>query len=45
MDLIGRTLRDEILTANVTMFNTIGMKTSPLSCDLVPVDIDVNSLR
>lgn len=41
MDLIGRTLRDETLAANITMFNTIGVKPSPLPCDLVPVDIDV----
>ena len=41
MDLIGSTLRDEILAANVTMFNTIGVEPSPLPCDLVPVDIDV----
>ena len=41
MDLIGSTLRDEILAANVTMFNTIGVEPSPLPCDFVPVDIDV----
>ena len=28
MDIIGRTLRDEILAANITMFNTIGVKPS-----------------
>ena len=41
MDLIGSTLRDEILVANATMFNTIGVKPSPLPCDLVPIDIDI----
>ena len=41
MDLIGSSLRNEILAANVTMFNTIGVRPSPLPCDLVPVDIDV----
>ena len=41
MDLIGSTLRDEILASNVTMFNTIGVKPSPLLCDLVTADIDV----
>ncbi len=30
MDIIGRTLRDEILAANITMFNTIGVKPSSL---------------
>ena len=41
MDIIGRTLRDEILAANITMFNTIGAKPSSLPCGFVPVDIDV----
>ena len=41
MDIIGRTLRDEILAANITMFNTIGVKPSSLPCGFVPVDIDV----
>lgn len=41
MDHIGRTLREEILAANITMFNTIGVKPSSLSCGLVPLDIDV----
>ena len=41
MDLIGTSLRKEILAANVSMFKEIGMGPSPLSCDLVPVDIDV----
>ena len=41
MDIIGKSLRDDILAANVTMFNTLGVKLSFLSCDLVPVNNDV----
>jgi len=41
MDEIGSSLRDEILKANIKMFNQYGIEPSPLPNGYVPVDIDV----
>ncbi len=41
MDDIGSSLRKEILMANVTMFQSYGIKPSALPNGYVPVDIDV----
>lgn len=41
MDDIGSSLREEILQANVTMFQNYGIKPSALPNGYVPVDIDV----
>lgn len=41
MDGIGSSLRQEILKANVTMFQNYGIKPSALPNGYVPVDIDV----
>lgn len=42
MDNIGDSLRQEILAANVTMFQNAGIKPSTLAKGYVPVDIDVS---
>ena len=41
MDSIGRTLRNDILKANVTMFKTIGVEPTALVNGNVPLDLDV----
>lgn len=41
MDSIGRSLREEILQANVSMFKTIGIQPTELVNGKVPVDCDV----
>ena len=44
MDVIGSSLRNEILDANVEMFNTYNIQPSPIEKDLVPVDLDVTPM-
>ena len=44
MDDIGSSLRNEILSANVEMFNTYNLKPSALDSELVPVDLDVTPM-
>ena len=44
MDDIGSSLRNEILNANVEMFNTYNIKPSALDSDLVPLDLDVTPM-
>ena len=44
MDDIGSSLRNEILSANVEMFNTYNIKPSALDSELVPVDLDVTPM-
>ena len=41
MDMIGSSLRKEILQANVTMFKTIGVEPTALENGNVPLDLDV----
>lgn len=41
MDMIGRTFRNDILQANVTMFKTIGVEPTALENGNVPLDLDV----
>ena len=41
MDGIGNSLRDEILQANISMFNRLERKPTPIANGYVPVDIDV----
>ena len=41
MDIIGRSLRNDILRANVTMFKTIGVEPTALENGNVPLDFDV----
>ena len=41
MDTIGSSLRKDILQANVTMFNTIGVEPTALENGNVPLDLDV----
>ena len=44
MDEIGSSLREEILNANVAMFNTYNVQPSALESDLVPLDLDVTPM-
>lgn len=44
MDDIGSSLREEILDANVAMFNTYSIYPSSLETDYVPVDLDVTPM-
>ena len=44
MDDIGSSLRNEILSANLEMFNTYNIKPSALDSELVPVDLDVTPM-
>lgn len=44
MDDIGSSLREEILNANVSMFNTYNVQPSALESDLVPLDLDVTPM-
>ena len=44
MDVIGSSLRSEILDANIEMFNTYNIQPSPIEKDLVPVDLDVTPM-
>ena len=39
--MIGRSLRNDILKANVTMFKTIGVEPTALESGNVPLDFDV----
>ena len=41
MDLIGSSMRDDILQANVTMFQTLDIHPTPLENEKVPLDLDV----
>jgi len=41
MDLIGSSMRDDILQANVTMFQNLGIHPTPLENGKVPLDLDV----
>ena len=41
MDLIGSSMRDDILQANVTMFHTLDIHPTPLENEKVPLDLDV----
>ena len=42
MDDIGDSRREDILRANLSMFNAHNIKPSPLPCGLTPLDIDVS---
>lgn len=44
MDDIGSSLREEILNANVDMFNTFNVQPSALESGLVPLDLDVTPM-
>ena len=44
MDDIGSSLRKNILSANVEMFNTYGITPTPVASDLVPLDLDVTPM-
>ena len=44
MDLLGSSLREEILNANVSMFNTYNIQPSALGSGYVPVDLDVTPM-
>ena len=44
MDEIGSSLREEILNANVAMFNTFRVQPSALESELVPLDFDVTPM-
>ena len=44
MNDIGSSLRNEILNANVSMFNTHNVQPSALESNLVPVDLDVTPM-
>ena len=44
MDDIGSSLRNEILKANIEMFNTYNIQPSPLDSNFVPVDLDVTPM-
>ena len=44
MDDIGSSLREEILNANVAMFNTFHVQPSALESGLVPLDLDVTPM-
>lgn len=44
MDIIGSSLRGDILDANIEMFRTYGIQPSALSNGMVPVDIDVTPM-
>ena len=44
MDDIGPSLREEILNANVDMFNTFNVQPSALESGLVPLDLDVTPM-
>ena len=44
MDEIGSSLREEILNANVAMFNTFHVQPSALESELVPLDLDVTPM-
>ena len=44
MDEIGSSLREEILSANVAMFNTFHVQPSALESELVPLDLDVTPM-
>lgn len=44
MDDIGSSLREEILNANVFMFNTYHVQSSAIEVNFIPVDLDVISM-
>ena len=44
MDDIGSSLREELLNANVAMFNTFHVQPSALESGLVPLDLDVTPM-
>lgn len=44
MDLLGSSLREEILNANVSMFNNHNIQPSALGSGYVPVDLDVTPM-
>ena len=44
MDEIGSSLREELLNANVAMFNTFHVQPSALESELVPLDLDVTPM-
>ena len=44
MDDIGSSLREEILNANVSMFNTYNIQPSALESDYIPLDLDVTPM-
>ena len=44
MDDIGSSLREEILNANVEMFNTYNIKPTSLASSMVPIDLDVTPM-